>query len=236
MSLVSADDTVMAGSKLATFIDTIVGGNIAEKQPLLELNYLGLEEIKSFLMETGSIGDQLTGFETSRWIWSTASQRLFFTTAEGLFGLGPRFSMPGDVVAVILSCTCPLILRPVELSGKKSFRIVGHCYISEMMTAEGLLGPLPVGWSPRQEENGRVVFTNGDTYTQQDPRMPLPPGWSYRYGDWETPQETEAKGLEDMTEQWFENVETGEKSEFDPRLTPEFLMGKGLAIEELILI
>jgi hypothetical protein len=66
--------------------------------------------------------------------------------------------------------------------------------------------------------------------------MPLPPGWSYRYGDWETPQETEAKGLEDMTEQWFENVETGEKSEFDPRLTPEFLMGKGLAIEELILI
>ncbi|KAE8454154.1 hypothetical protein EG329_005079 [Mollisiaceae sp. DMI_Dod_QoI] len=241
MQLVSTDELVRGGSTVTdSFMETIVGGSVSERQPSMEQNNRSVDEIKIFFANVSGNDDSFRGNNVPHEIQRTIQGCLFFKTAEGLFGVGPRSAKPGDRVAVILGCSFPVVLRPDELSGRNCFQVVGHCYVSEIMSAEALLGPLHSGWSARWEsvQGERVqMFRNGDTRTQQDPRMPpLPPGWEYRYGDEEAPQEIEAEKLEDMTPQWFGNVETGEKTYKDPRLTTEHLKEMGVAIEELILI
>jgi len=66
--------------------------------------------------------------------------------------------------------------------------------------------------------------------------MPLLPAWRYRYGNRQAQQEMEAKRLQDMTGQWFENMETGVETWKDPRLTPGLLKERGIAIEEFVLV
>lgn len=165
--------------------------------------------------------------------------RSFFKIAQGYFGLCPEPAKVGDSVAVILGCDYPMLLRSAKLLERTCFRIVGPCYVPGIMHIEALLGPLPSGWSVRREKIEAyhpTVFTDGNIRTQQDPRMPLPSAWRYAYGDWKTIQHREAKKLEDMSQQWFENVETGKKTWRDPRLTPELLKARGVAIEEIILV
>jgi len=43
----------------------------------------------------------------------------------------------------------------------------------------------------------------------------------------------EADNEEDMTQVWFENVETGEKIDF---ITPEELRRRGVKVQELVLV
>ena len=92
--------------------------------------------------------------------------RLLFQTREGYIGLCPESTRIGDVVAVILGCKTPIILRPV---GDKQFRVVGESYVCGMMNGEAILGPLPTGVTPvsmtrfRDERTGKVV--------SQDSRM-----------------------------------------------------------------
>lgn len=220
MELVSMGEVAWGRSTIAdAFMEMIVGGRVSERQPSIEQNYRSLDEIKAFLADVSGSDDQLAGRSVPSQIRIAIQGLLFFKTAEGLFGVGPRTAKPGDRVAVILGCNFPLVLRPDELLGNNCFRVVGPCYVSEITSAEALLGPLPSGWGIREERVQGIrkqMFTNGDTRTQQDPRMPpLPSGWEYRYGE-EAPQEMEAEKFEDMTEQWFENVETGEKTYGDP--------------------
>ncbi|CZR66833.1 uncharacterized protein PAC_16734 [Phialocephala subalpina] len=227
------------------FAEMIVGGQMAEKNPVREKIWPGLDEVRTFLTDLNNLDDpsyldpEAAGkilYEIRRAIGG----RSFFKTGEGHIGVGPPSARLGDRVAVILGCYLPLILRLDELSEEKRFRIVGSCYVPGIMDAEALLGPLPSGWSARQEnvQDGQSVmmFANGDCRTQKDPRLPpLPSPWRYIYGDEEAAQE-EAENLEDMMKQWFENVETGDRTDFDPRLTPEFLRERGVAVEELILV
>jgi hypothetical protein len=245
MQLVLTGESVIlkGGSNIDdSFIETIVAGRVAEKRPSTEKNSSSLDQIKAFLANMGGTNSQFVGINVRPDIRDAIRGRLLFKTAggEGSFGVGPPTAIPGDRVAVILGCDFPLILRPDTLPGRNCFRVVGPCYISGIADSEVLLGPLPSGWSVREErvcgERRVTMFTNGDTRTQQDPRMLLPPAWRYRYGDWETCQEMEAEALEDMTPQWFENMETGEKTWADPRLTPQPLEERGVAVEELILI
>lgn len=108
------------------------------------------------------------------------------------------------------------------------------------MHQEAFLGSLPSGWSTRMEVSKANifvhVFTHGNVATQQDPRVPLPPDWRYMYGSFEQPESTEPELIENATEKWFENEKTGEKTYYDPRLTPDRLKERGVAIRGIILV
>lgn len=220
------------------FADMIVSGRVSEKLPPRQRIWDSLDEIKAFLIDLNEPEPEGTVLNRIR---RAIEGRLFFQTAEGHFGMGPQAARPGDCLAVILGCDSPLILRPDELSEVKRFRVIGPCYVPGIMDAEALLGPLPSGWSAREEyvQGAEMVtiFKNGDTRTQKDPRLPpLLPAWRYIYGNHNPPQEVEPEKLEEMARQWFKNVETGEATYSDPRLTPELLRERGVAIEELILV
>jgi hypothetical protein len=166
--------------------------------------------------------------------------RSFFLTEEGFFGVCPQFSKCGDRVAVMLGCDSPLVLRPIIVESMNRFLVIGESYIEELMCNEAFLGPITKGWSVSPFFNDRdevfIEYAYENFKTQQDPRVPLPPGWRYMYGSSEEPQEIEADNEENMTGVWFKNVVTGGKTNFDPRLTPEALRQRGVEVQELVLV
>lgn len=63
--------------------------------------------------------------------------RRFFITKKGYFGLGPQKVEPGDRVAVLFGSGVPFVLRKCPaLSGKRAWRIIGECYVHEIMQGE----------------------------------------------------------------------------------------------------
>ncbi|CAF9931984.1 hypothetical protein IMSHALPRED_008767 [Imshaugia aleurites] len=62
------------------------------------------------------------------WMWS----RRLAVTEKGYVGIMPRVAQTGDVVAIILGCSCPLLLRP----SSDTFRIVAECYVQGVMQGE----------------------------------------------------------------------------------------------------
>lgn len=62
------------------------------------------------------------------WMWS----RKLCVTEQGYIGIMPRVAKRGDVVAILLGCSCPMLLRP---SGDM-FQIVAECYVQGVMQGE----------------------------------------------------------------------------------------------------
>ncbi|KAI0190825.1 heterokaryon incompatibility protein-domain-containing protein [Astrocystis sublimbata] len=56
--------------------------------------------------------------------------RCFFTTENGLMGMGSGFMKDGDIICVPLGCKTPVILRP---DGNHEYRLVGDAYIDGYM-------------------------------------------------------------------------------------------------------
>ena len=110
-------------------------------------------------------------------VYMTFKSRLFFTTNEGYIGMGPPCAEAGDLVAVVVGCYSPMMLRPAG----GHFKVVGECYVCGLSDGEAFLGPIPrpyralLIWkrSPRQYTLAcRNRETEDIEYT--DPR--LPPG------------------------------------------------------------
>lgn len=62
------------------------------------------------------------------------TNRRFFTSVGGYFGLGPRCMEQGDVCAILFGADVPFILRPTETGG--TFRLVGQAYMHGVMYGE----------------------------------------------------------------------------------------------------
>jgi Heterokaryon incompatibility protein (HET)/Clr5 domain len=62
-------------------------------------------------------------------------KRKLIRTYSDYIGLAPEGTTSEDVVAVLLGCTVPMILRAVD-SGTQSFKLIGECYIHELMNGE----------------------------------------------------------------------------------------------------
>jgi hypothetical protein len=77
-----------------------------------------------------------------------------------------------------------------------------------------------------------MCFTHGDVLTQEDPRVPLPTQWRYKY----IRRKDEPNIPKEMLSFVFENVETKEITWRDPRLTPEALRERGVNLEEFLLV
>jgi len=153
-----------------------------------------------------------------------ASNRLIYRTVGGALGMAPACAEPGDIVVALLGFATAMILRRGE---GNTYKVVGESYCYGYMACEGFLGPLPsthkfVWINDRSESVLRAGFiqNDSDVPTVEDPRLgPLPDGWKFVYHD-KRPFFRE-----------FENTETGEITEHDPRLLPEALLARGVAVQ-----
>jgi len=235
----SCESNVYAGggSTANQFIDTILCGWREELFPHLGL--LTLEQCRKVLdgygkdIESDDMESLATRFGES--VGSTIRRGRFFKTLEGFIGLCPDSARAGDVVVIGLGVTSPLTLRPVTHEGKSCYLVVGTAYLCGAMHIEAFFGSVPVGWELTYQifnDSYRMVFTQGDVLTREDPRVALPPQWRYKY----VPQQYEPNTPKGMLGFYFENVETKETSRYDPRLTPEALRERGVNLEEFILV
>jgi hypothetical protein len=62
------------------------------------------------------------------------TERKFFITKDGRFGLGPSLLQDGDICCVLMGCRMPLIIRPT--STPSHFKLVGSSYIDGVMNGE----------------------------------------------------------------------------------------------------
>jgi hypothetical protein len=60
-------------------------------------------------------------------------QRVLMTTRTGYLGLAPKAVQQGDVVAILLGCECPIVLRPYS---DNVFHVIGECYVHGLMDGE----------------------------------------------------------------------------------------------------
>ena len=67
--------------------------------------------------------------------------RRLVTTYGGYLGLVPAGAILGDVIAVVMGCDVPLVLRPV-MGETSRFTLIGECYVHGVMSGEvaSLLG------------------------------------------------------------------------------------------------
>ncbi|KAF2830871.1 HET-domain-containing protein [Ophiobolus disseminans] len=171
---------------------------------------------------------------------------VFFTTEKGYLGVSPASVKAGDVVAVLLGASVPIVLRPQRTLDARKYQIVGPCYIQGLMFGEGLLGPLPLGWMGVMHETRKWCFqTTDDTLrTWEDPRLwSLPGHWRAHYCDIEIEGEgcqgdCEIKYVRGarLADRWFLDTRSGERRREDPRLTIEGLEEGGVELESFKLV
>jgi len=143
-----------------------------------------------------------------------------------------ELTMVGDHICTILGCDHLIILRPAADS---SYKVVGPCYVHGLWDGEPILGRLPQPWIMKliQDETGIEIpmWLNAETSekTLEDPRLgDLPPGWTRILRN---------RVMEDpLTFATFENLETGEMLDHDPRVSIEILKARNLPIETLALL
>ncbi|KAF2489419.1 HET-domain-containing protein [Lophium mytilinum] len=145
-----------------------------------------------------------------------------------LLGLGPSCAAQGDIIAVLLGCSAPIVLRP---SIDETYQVVGEAYVHGVMNGELLLGALDKGveliW--KRDKDGLLSPTFLDrrtaTITAEDPRLSstaLPPGWS--------------KELDEFGLPWFWHDDSDEGTECDPRIGKEALLSRGVNLRTFTLV
>ncbi|KAI9691963.1 MAG: hypothetical protein M1820_009671 [Bogoriella megaspora] len=72
--------------------------------------------------------------ETASWAMNVLAWRRLVTTMKGYLGLVPGSTQQGDVIAVLMGCDTPLVLRK---SGS-AYEVVGECYVHGIMHGEVL--------------------------------------------------------------------------------------------------
>ncbi|KAM7192098.1 Heterokaryon incompatibility protein (HET) domain containing protein [Rhypophila sp. PSN 637] len=158
---------------------------------------------------------------------------ILFETAQGYYGFGPIETLPGDVIAVVLGCDAPMVLRPHRESS--TYAVVGQAYCHGLHDATALLGPLPHPWHVQvfEDNTGNLAiyrFHNPETgeLSDEDPRLdPLPAEWE---------RITRGRTEDDpQSFQCFRNKSTGETIDYDPRLSPDALRARGVDIRTFCL-
>ncbi|KAK7752672.1 hypothetical protein SLS62_005441 [Diatrype stigma] len=161
--------------------------------------------------------------------------RILVQTHEGYIGLVPEDTEIGDVIAVFLGCSNPLVLHPTP--DGTAYRVKGQCFVHGANDCIRFLGPLPEPWrvvgTMGRASRCNFRFFNPDTgeQTAEDPRLgPLPAEWE-KLGE-----ERELECDDPLDCAFFWNTTTGETVNYDPRLEPEALSARGVRLETFVLV
>jgi hypothetical protein len=210
-----------------------------------------VEDWRRLLKGSGSGNDILLN-RTFVTVLERITERCFFITDTSLIGLGPPGMRPDDKLFVLLGCSAPIVLRPASRSASSQtsahqsqmqYRVVGKAWVHGLMDGEALLGPLPPTTTIQmlQADSSHGFYeahfydTTLDTSSQEDPRLgDLPPGW----------QKVEAESVNEplRTENdpyfftRFRNAEKHITINADPRMLPEELQNRGVALQDVHLI
>ena len=223
-------------SLLSAYCSTIRAGFLAERYPIQARP--SLEEWKAQYSSMTSISSQdlpssqdIINNGDLAWCLKLVKGRSIFRTASGYIGLGPPGARKGDVVAILLGCNSAMVLRPFFRRSQSGFSVIGECYIHGLDDAVALLETLPSTFRVQlgKRTPGHAVehqFMNLETkeITKEDPRLPpLPAGW--RQVDREQTSDDPEVLLH------FENKETGQTINYDPRLSDTALESRGLQLQ-----
>ncbi|KAK2763903.1 hypothetical protein FQN54_009522 [Arachnomyces sp. PD_36] len=214
---------------LDTFLEVIFRGRTTDRYPGTS-KYSTLAEMrKQFTPTTGSIDKDRFGFLDTSELEGTA----LITTKEGYIGLTPKEGQPGDKVCIILGCDVPILLRPTLTS---SFLVIGPCFVQGLLDAEALLGQLPSPWKLQMlrttlgYQSARFVSEETEEEAEEDPRLPpLPKTWRHIKRD-----PTNEDPWDFVAD--YENIESGEILNSDPRMLSEALVRNGVKLEWLRLV
>ncbi|KAL2064409.1 hypothetical protein VTL71DRAFT_4903 [Oculimacula yallundae] len=249
MEQLSLPSAYVAGGLIEdVFIEAILGGSIEGKAPKNAGSFPSSDDCKHVLMASSRLDEVSQARETNdvdrarvlvafrRFI----TGRAFFRSAEGYIGTCPDYAKSGDLMVVLLGCRVPLILRP-DPDNEALCVVVGACYVPGIMNAEALLGSLPPEWTRKciLSKAGYLlnIYEQGSIKTQQDPRASaLPQGWRVMFGTFQDPLVDELEDEKDWDGLWYENLETGQRTSHDPRLTPELLRERGVDIQEFKIV
>lgn len=156
--------------------------------------------------------------------------RRFFQTKEGYMGISNRDAQKGDIVAILLGCVTPVVLRPVRATdGQSRFSWVGECFVHGLHDSLKLLGPLFPPWKgilrnyPGNRTCLRFQNTRTGEETWQDPRLPPLEEWERFW-----PEKMEQHYPIDLI--FLRHRRTGEEITYDPRLEPEHLEARGVEL------
>ena len=173
-----------------------------------------------------------SGVKTSIYLHNCKSNiknKSLFITGGKYVGIASRAILPGDQIWVLLGSWNPIVLRPIR---DYQYEVVGPAYVHGLDKAETILGPLPTSWKTkiRMDSEGLPwpAFINEETgeITKNDPRLDrdLPNGWSFASHD-----------DEDIYSLFQKNDGTS-ATWFDPRLTFDLLVKRGIKIETISLL
>ena len=159
--------------------------------------------------------------------------RCFFVAGQTeVCGLAPKGAQQGDVVAIMLGCKTPMVLRPLT-ARIASYQLIEEAYCDGFTHGEALLDRLPDAFTAilGSFDNGTCQLewayfdTERGTFQAEDPRLgPLPPGWEIE------------SHLDEEFFQLFRNIETGKQTRDDPRLTSDFLRKRGIPLQVLNIV
>ncbi|KAK4495200.1 hypothetical protein PRZ48_013527 [Zasmidium cellare] len=168
----------------------------------------------------------------SNLIRDTLTDMGFFKTEKGYIGFGPYALEQDDYVCVILGVPTPLVIRP-RLDG--TYWVIGWAYAHGVMDSEALLGPLPEGWIVTQRfvhlrQLPRYINVPENRSQLDDPRLgELSTGWRRIANRHLTPDDP-------VVVDYFENVDSGEIINYDPRMTADALRSRGVKLETLAFV
>ena len=231
------------GSLFDAFLNTILCG--FTREIIVDMGWPSLENFRkaylSYLTERPIDGSTniLHG-----WLEMFLPGRTFLSTTDGHIGLCLPSAQAGDYIVIALGCKRALVLRPIPESSDQ-FQLKGECFICGFMQNEAFLGSLlELGcitnpWRTVYAiDDDLAIYTNGIIDTQNDPRLgPLPQNWRIRFGFEANDlydEEFDADG--DRMLLWFENMENGDVTAYDPRLTSEALKARGVNIQDFIIV
>jgi hypothetical protein len=91
---------------------------------------------EQWLRDTAQSGDAGRFLEAAM---SACNGRRLFSTSKGFWGLGPSSMAEGDFIYILSGGDLPFILRPKE----DHFRLVGECYVDNLMNGEAVEKAVP---------------------------------------------------------------------------------------------
>ncbi|KAF4459783.1 ankyrin repeat and SAM domain containing 6 [Fusarium albosuccineum] len=219
------------GSVLDAFLEAVFQGCLKDRFPRA-ISWPTLSDLRNNYLALLSGEDGRANLQ--KYLQNgVAKATSFFTTQEGYFGVAEKGVHEGDIVCTMLGCNIPMLIRPTDESNNK-FHLVGICFVPGLLDGESLLGSLPADWKLQ------MIFTDGSyvpSYVNpstghnqaQDPRLkPLEPNWA---------QITRERTQDDpYFLQWFQNEQTGEIMNSDPRLLPDALRNRNITLEHFQLV